>query len=315
MTSVFPVHIKRVNGVIISTRRPYVLDMKSPRPQQVEHVESAEPDCRTGAGMEDAALAVPRFSIITATFNACNALVVTARSLQEQTCQSFEWLIVDGASTDDTLAALRRFGGLVTKVVSEPDTGIYNAWNKMLPRIKGRWVLFLGAGDALYAPDTLMQVLDSLDRLPAEMTTAYGDATVFDGATGVDLRVRSATWQGLRRPWAGGRPLMPCHQGVFQRAYIFKGFRFDERCRISADNETLLRELLAGRGTKLDVMVARFDAGGISAQPRNRLRMVCESVYINWKIGIFHERPVYQLAVLLVNALLHPWRVWRTRRG
>jgi glycosyltransferase involved in cell wall biosynthesis len=289
--------------------------MKSPHSQNVMPVHHATPDCRTGTGMEGDAPAVPRFSIITATFNACNALSVTARSLQEQTCRSFEWLIVDGASTDNTLAVVRELGDLVTTLVSEPDTGIYNAWNKMLPRIKGQWVIFLGAGDALYSPDTLTRVLESVDHLPAATTTVYGDATVFDMGTGVDLRVRSATWQGLRRPWAGGRPLMPCHQGVFQRAYVFKDFRFDERCRISADNEALLRELLAGRGSKLDVMVARFDAGGISAQQKNRLRMICESVYINWKIGIFHVRPFYQVAVLFVNALLHPWRLWRTRRG
>jgi glycosyltransferase involved in cell wall biosynthesis len=288
--------------------------MKSLHLRPVMQTRSATTDCQANAGVAGDASAAPRFSIITATFNARHALLITARSLQEQTCQSFEWLIVDGASTDDTLAVARGFGNLVTTMVSEPDTGIYNAWNKMLPHVSGQWVLFLGAGDALYAPDTLAQVAESLDHLPAETSTAYGDATVFDATTGVDLRVRSATWQGLRRPWAGGRPLMPCHQGVFQRAHVLQGFRFDERCRISADNETLLRELLAGHGAKLDVMVARFDAGGISAQPKNRLRMVSESVYINWKLGIFHVRPVYQVAVLLVNALLHPWRVWRTRR-
>lgn len=271
--------------------------------------------CQANAGMTGDASASPRFSIITSTFNACNALLTTARSLQEQTCQSFEWLIVDGASTDDTLAVVRGFGNLVTTMLSEPDTGIYNAWNKVLPHLRGEWVLFLGAGDVLYETDTLAKVLDALDKLPLETTTAYGGTIMFDAASGIDMYARSPEWQGLRGPWGGGRPWMPCHQGVFQRARVFRNFRFDERCRICADGETLLRELLAGRGTKLDVMVARFDAGGISAQPRNRLRMVSESVYINWKLGIFHVRPVYQVAVLLVNALLHPWRVWRTRRG
>jgi glycosyltransferase involved in cell wall biosynthesis len=238
-------------------------------------------------------------------------LSITARSLAAQTCRSFEWLIMDGASTDDTVAVARELGGLVTILVSEPDTGIYNALNKALPLIRGDWVLFLGAGDALYAPDTLEQVADALDHLPTETTTAYGDVTVFDAVTGADLRVRSPVWQGLRGPWGGGRPLLPCHQGVFQRSSVFETFRFDERCRISADNETLLRELLVGRGAKLDVMVARFEAGGISAQPGNRLRMVSESVYINWKLGIFRARPVYQAAVILINAVLHPWRARR----
>ena len=267
------------------------------------------------AMVDGSAPEIPRFSIITSAFNVCEALSITARSLEAQTCQSFEWLIIDAASTDGTLAAAREMGGLVTTLVSEPDTGIYNAWNKVLPCLRGQWVLFLGAGDALFAPETLAKVAEALDSLPPEITTAYGDVTVFDAATGKDLRVRSPVWAGLHGPWGGGRPLLPCHQGVFQRACVFDEFRFDERCRISADNEILLRELLAERGAKLDVMVARFESGGISAQPGNRLRMVCESVYINWKVGIFRARPVYQAVVLLVNGLLHPWRAWFAMRS
>lgn len=247
----------------------------------------------------------PRFSIITSTFNAAAALPSTARSLAAQTCRDFEWIVMDGASRDDTIAVARGFGDLVTELVSEPDTGIYNAWNKALPRLRGEWVLFLGAGDALFAPDTLERVAAQLDALAPGITTAYGDVTVFDPATGQDMRVRNHVFQGLRGPWGGGRPLLPCHQGVFQHRRVFEGFRFDERCRISADNETLLRELLAGRGEKIDVMVARFEAGGISAVPANRLRMVSESVWINWKLGIFRKRPVYQLAVLALNAVQH----------
>jgi glycosyltransferase involved in cell wall biosynthesis len=251
----------------------------------------------------------PRFTIITSTFNAGQALAITARSLQAQTCRSFEWLIIDGASQDDTVALARSFGDLVTTLVSERDTGIYNAWNKALPLIKGEWVLFLGAGDTLFAPDTLEAVAAVLDGLAPEITTAYGNVTVVDNLSGLDLRVRNSSWRGLEGPWGGGRPLMPCHQGVFQRAGVFSGFRFDERCHISADGEILLRELVAGRGVKLDVEVARFEAMGISSRPENRLRMISEFIYINWKIGIFWKRPIYQLTVLLMNAMKHGVRV------
>jgi glycosyltransferase involved in cell wall biosynthesis len=253
----------------------------------------------------------PKFSIVTSTFNAAAALPATARSLAAQTCRDFEWIVMDGASRDDTVAVARGFGDLVTTLVSERDTGIYNAWNKALPKLRGEWVLFLGAGDSLFAPDTLERLAARLDALPPTTTTVYGDVTVFDATTGQDTRVRNHVFQGLRGPWGGGRPLLPCHQGVFQRRAVFDGFRFDERCRISADNETLLRELLAGRGEKLDLMVARFEAGGISAVPANRLRMVSESVWINWKLGIFWKRPVYQLAVLAVNAATHLGRKLR----
>lgn len=248
---------------------------------------------------------IPRFTIVTSTFNAGQALATTARSLQVQTCRSFEWLVMDGASTDDTVAVAESFADIVTVLVSEKDTGIYNAWNKALPLIRGEWVVFLGAGDALYAPETLEKVATALDDLGPDTTTAYGIVTVADTEAGIDLRVRDPVWRGLRGPWGGGRPLLPCHQGVFQRASVFQDFRFDERCRISADNEVLLRELVVGRGTKLEVMVARFEGAGISSKPENRLRMVSESVYINWKLGIFRARPIYQLAVLALNAVQH----------
>ena len=253
----------------------------------------------------------PRFTIVTSTFNAAASLTRTARSLASQTCRDFEWVVVDGASTDGTPEVARGFGDVLTRLVSEPDSGIYDAWNKALSLVRGQWVLFLGAGDTLYADDVLEQVSAALDRLPPGTTTAYGDVTVFDPATGADTHVRNDPFRGLDGPWRGGRPVLPCHQGVFHHAGVFDGFRFDQRCRISADNEILLKELLAGRGAKIERMVARFESGGVSAQPRNRLRMVGESVYINYKLGIFRSRPVYQVAVLAINLMLHPWRVWR----
>jgi len=259
------------------------------------------------------AVRAPRFSIVTSTYNAAAALPATARSLAAQTCRDFEWIVMDGASRDDTVAVARGFGDLVTTLVSERDTGIYNAWNKALPLLRGEWVLFLGAGDTLFADDTLERVAGLLGRLPAEVTTVYGDVTVVDPATGRDENVRGNTWRGIDGPWGGGRPKLPCHQGVFQRADVFAGFRFDERCRIAADGEIMLRELLGGRGHKVDFMVSRFEAGGISDKRENRLRMVAESVLVNWKVGIFWKRPVYQVAVLARNALGH--LALRARRG
>jgi glycosyltransferase involved in cell wall biosynthesis len=256
----------------------------------------------------------PRFSIVTSTFNAAAALPLTARSLAGQTCRDFEWIVMDAASRDGTADVARGFGDLVTTLVSEPDTGIYNAWNKALPLLRGEWVLFLGAGDSLFAPDTLERLAVQLDALAPGITTAYGDVTVFDPVAGEDTKVRGNTWQGLTGPWGGGRPKVPCHQGVFQRRSVFDGFLFDERCRIAADGEVMLRELLAGRGVKLSGMVSRFEAGGISDIPANRLRMVWESVTINWKLGIFRARPIYQLAVLATNALAHPLRARRSRK-
>lgn len=252
----------------------------------------------------------PKFTILTAAYNAAEALGVTAASLRTQRLRDFEWVIVDGASRDGTRGLIERIDDLVIDFISEPDAGIYNALNKGLTRVRGQWLLILGAGDALCDENVLANVAALLDALPEGVTTAYGSVTVYDPMTGSVDRLWDRTWEGLDGPWGAGRPKLPCHQGVFQRAELFgrDGFRFDERCRISADNEILLREFIAGRGRKMDVMVAKFSTGGISDQPGNRLRMVFESVRINWRLGIFWRRPFYQLAVLVWNALQQPFR-------
>ena len=247
-----------------------------------------------------------KFSVVTSTFNAGQSLARTAESLRRQSYRNFEWIIVDGASTDDTVEIARSFGELVTVLISEPDSGIYSAWNKVLPLITGDWVLFLGAGDELYNEETFHQVADLLSATSPDISIAYGNVAEMDDQTGSELRVRSETWMGLDGPWVAGRPVLPCHQGAFHRSSLFfGGFKFDTRCRISSDNEVMLREFISGHGVKLPLTVARFVLGGVSFHRINRLRMIAESIYINLKVGIFFRRPAYQLAVLASNAVKH----------
>jgi len=251
----------------------------------------------------------PLFTIVTSTYNAAGLLASTARSLDSQDFRSFEWLIIDGASSDGTVALAQGFGELVTLLVSEPDQGIYSAWNKALSHIRGEWVLFLGAGDLLLDAGVLGRIAALLPDVPPRATLAYGDVLYFLDDPEQPSRLRNETWAGLRGPWVGGRPVLPCHQGVFHRASLFReGFSFDPRLKISGDNEILLRELVQGRGHKLDLLVSRFHADGLSAQRDKRLRMIAESVYINWKLGIFWKRPFYQLYMLAGNSLRHALR-------
>ncbi len=100
----------------------------------------------------EASLAEPLFSIITVTWNAAAVLVPTMRSVAEQTCRNFEHLIIDGASTDDTLRIAGEMGaGERTRIFSEPDEGLYDAMNKGMDRAKGKYLIFLNAGDAFHS--------------------------------------------------------------------------------------------------------------------------------------------------------------------
>lgn len=253
---------------------------------------------------------VIKVTIITSTLNVGESLAITAKSIQAQQYQNIEWIIVDGASSDNTLDVARRFSGVVSKLISEPDSGIYSAWNKALPLITGDWVLFLGAGDEFNSDYTLGEVAAFLSTIARNISIVYGNVLEIDQETGQTLRLRNQTWQGLNGPWSSGRPILPCHQGVLHRATLFReGFKFDTRCRISSDSEIMLRELLGGGGIDSQLLITRFRWGGVSSIRTNRLRMIAEIVYINYKVGILFRRPIYQLAVLASNAVKHIPRI------
>ncbi len=103
----------------------------------------------------------PLFSIITVARNASTTIGPTLRSVSVQTCRLFEYILVDGASTDDTVAQARNAGIQELTIVSEPDRGIYDAMNKGLMMANGDYVIFLNAGDAFHDSTTLQALADA----------------------------------------------------------------------------------------------------------------------------------------------------------
>ena len=95
------------------------------------------------------------FSIITVTRNNLPGLKRTHDSLKIQICHDFEWVVVDGASTDGTPDYLRTTGAIW---VSEPDSGLYDAMNKGLGNAVGDYIVFMNAGDLFAAPDVLDKI-------------------------------------------------------------------------------------------------------------------------------------------------------------
>jgi glycosyltransferase involved in cell wall biosynthesis len=252
-----------------------------------------------------------RITVITSTLNVLPLLKHTADSVFRQTIGNFQWIIADGASTDGTVNWLAEISDQNPNVVfiSEPDSGIYDAWNKVVSLIDGDWVIFLGAGDAFAESSTLETFSDQLDRLPSGKTLAYGSVWFVDDITKRTGRLFQVRWAGVRGPWTVARPTIPSHQGIFHRSELFEqGFRFDTRCRIAADNEIVLRELLAGRGAELQGIVARKLWDGISSRRCNRFGLIREVIYINRKVGIFWTRPFLQLGFLAANGARHLWR-------
>jgi glycosyltransferase involved in cell wall biosynthesis len=106
------------------------------------------------------------FSIITVTYNAEKWIERTLESVASQTCKDFEYIVVDGKSTDRTLEIIDEIAGQARNdgfiVVSEPDKGLYDAMNKGLRIATGDYVWFLNAGDTFYNENTLQEIKFSI---------------------------------------------------------------------------------------------------------------------------------------------------------
>lgn len=110
-------------------------------------------------------------SVITVTFNAANLLPGLMDSLRMQTDRDFEWILVDGASTDETVELIKSAGDVVTNWISEPDFGIYHALNKAVQMVQGEYYLVMGADDRLN-PDAIAQYRNHAYRSKADIVTA-----------------------------------------------------------------------------------------------------------------------------------------------
>jgi glycosyltransferase involved in cell wall biosynthesis len=138
---------------------------------------------------EASARSNPLFSLVTATFNAGSLLDRTIESVRRQTCQDFEWIVIDGGSRDDSVERIRAAGSLVTRWVSEPDEGIADAWNKALSLATGAHAIVLNAGDT-HDPDCLSTL--SLHCNERQIVCAHARLLTEDGRNAGVFRARPA---------------------------------------------------------------------------------------------------------------------------
>jgi glycosyltransferase involved in cell wall biosynthesis len=103
-------------------------------------------------------LDVPTFSIITVVLNNSYELEITIKSVINQTCQDYEYIVIDGGSTDGTLDIIKKYEEEITFWISRKDKGISDAFNKGIKCSKGQWINFLNSGDTFFSSDTLRDV-------------------------------------------------------------------------------------------------------------------------------------------------------------
>ena len=191
-----------------------------------------------------------RITYVTITYNAAKVLQRTLDSVLSQDYPHILHLIIDGASTDDTLLLVDDYivrsnaakNGHLVQVTSEPDEGIYDAMNKGLRSITGDYVCFLNAGDFLPSSDTVTRIVEKVrSALPAVL---YGDTDIVDGEGRFLHHRRLAppeqlSWKSFRQG------MLVCHQAFYARADFAIATPYDLRYRYSADVDWCIRVMKA----------------------------------------------------------------------
>ncbi len=202
------------------------------------------------------------FSIVTICRNEVNKIRNTCESICGQAFTDFEWIVIDGASTDGTKDVLKNYQNRITVLVSEPDNGIYHAMNKGISYAKGEYIIFMNGGD--YFADTL--ALEKVAKAPRK-SIIYGDL-LFDGK---ETTVKK--YPDVLPPRFLLKNMLP-HQASFFRRSLFERFGgLDESFRIAGDYELFVRLLEVHRVSThhLAKVLAVFSDDGISKDPKYRL--------------------------------------------
>lgn len=208
-----------------------------------------------------------QFSIITVSYNNLAGLEATRDSLRAQTCRDFEWIIVDGGSTDGTQEALQRWQHETAAVISERDAGPYDAMNKGLDLARGEYVLFINSGDALAGADALRQLSEVTARKSYDFI--YGDS-IEQQSGGGEFYKKSRSHHFV---WWG---MFTHHQAMAYRTEFLRGFNpaYDLGFLVGADLDLTWRILKKSRKIKkVNFAIGRFAPAGISAQHARAGRM------------------------------------------
>ena len=180
----------------------------------------------------------PKFSIITVTYNAADTIEDTIQSVISQTYHHVEYIIIDGASKDNTLNIVDRYREHITCLVSEPDKGLYDAMNKGMQLATGDYLCFLNAGDSFHEDDTLQLMVHSLRNTEKLPDVLYGETELVD-SEGNFVRMRrlsapeTLNWKSFRQG------MLVCHQAFFARRELTEPY--DLHYRFSADFDWCIR--------------------------------------------------------------------------
>lgn len=221
-------------------------------------------------------------TIITVCYNSEKNIGKTIMSVLEQRYADFEYIVVDGKSSDNTLKIAEQFSDRFTlkdiqyRIYSDTDNGIYNAMNKGISYSDGRYILFLNSGDYLFDRDILSKTCLFLGEQIEEPDVFYGNHCNYYNGRLYFMNAKEIECITTNMP--------ACHQSIFVKTSILKEYGFNENYTLAADYELMMKLYKADKKfLKMDHIIAVYSIGGISST--NAVKVFREYEQIKYTYG------------------------------
>ena len=244
------------------------------------------------------------FTVITAAYNSQETISELCESLVNQTCQNFQWIVQDGASNDDTVKIIESYKDrLNISLMSEKDTGVYDAWNKAIKRIEGEWVIFFGGDD-------VFQNKKSLEKLYAFIENEKKKKQITDETIFIASSIFIADdYRPLKDNYALRiKQEMPfLYPGLVHNARLFETHKYNPQYKIAGDYDFVVRVIETGNVVFYPRVFCQMGPNGISANVENAL-LAHQEQYMVIKKYFGAEAAIPAFKAMLYQAALRDQR-------
>lgn len=218
-----------------------------------------------------------KVSIITSCFNREKTIAQAIESVLSQDYQNIEYIVIDGASKDNTLAIINRYRGRISHIISEPDNGMYEGINKGIRAATGDIIGLLHSDDFLFSTNTISRIVKRFEETQADFI--YGNGLFVD-SDNTDKVVRN--WMGGKySKWKVRHGWLPLHPTCYiRKSCMDKWGLYDESYKIAADSDFLFRYLYEAdlKVEYLNEYIVRMRMGGLSTDSKRRKMMWEEDI-------------------------------------
>lgn len=209
----------------------------------------------------------PKLTIVTVNLNNATGLRATIKSVLSQSFTDYEYIIVDGGSTDSSTDVIKEYANKLACWVSEPDKGIYNAMNKGILKAQGEYLQFLNSGDCLIDENILLKVF----KISSPVDIIYGDIYEIMPDGNKKLQVSLKPDRLTLANFNSNKSATIQHPAAFIHKSLFVKELYDESYKILADIKFFIDRIIIQNCTieYLPFPVANFNLEGLSSNPAN----------------------------------------------